>query len=92
MDICLRVLKKSKNSRFDVYCVRNSVLIISHVTFRDCRVQIFYDNLSQHSCILNYNEGYNGGFWQLKYCSLWAIRISYLLHNVQKAIGVVLRI
>ena len=41
MDICLRVLKKSKNSRFDVYCVRKSVLIISYVTFRDCHVQIF---------------------------------------------------
>ena len=51
MEICLRVLKKSNNSRLDGYCVRNSVLIISHVTFRDCRVQIFSDNLSQHSCI-----------------------------------------
>ena len=45
-----------------------------------------------YTCILNYNEGYNGGFLQLKYCSLWAIRISYLLHIVQKAICVVLRI
>ena len=24
---------------------RNSVLIISHITFRDCRVHIFSDNL-----------------------------------------------
>ena len=31
--------------------VRNSVLIISHVTFRDCRVHIFSDNLSRNSCI-----------------------------------------
>ena len=34
MDICLRVLKESKNSR-------NSILIISHITCRDCRVYIF---------------------------------------------------
>ena len=31
--------------------VRNSVLIISHITFRDCRVHIFSDNLSRNSCI-----------------------------------------
>ena len=42
MDICLRVLKESnKLSRFDSYNVKNSVLIVSHITFRDCRVQIF---------------------------------------------------
>ena len=50
-DICLRVLKESKKSRFDSYSVRNSVLIISHITFRDCRVHIFPDNLSRNSCI-----------------------------------------
>ena len=33
--------------------VRNSVLIISHVTFRDCRVHIFSDNLPRNSCILH---------------------------------------
>ena len=38
MDVCLRVLKESKKSRFDTYSVRNSVLIISHITFRDCRM------------------------------------------------------
>ena len=41
MDICLRVLKENKKSRFDSYSVTNSVLIISHNTFRDCRVHIF---------------------------------------------------
>ena len=46
MDICLRVLKESNKSRFDSYSVRNSVLLISHTTFRDCRVHIFSDNLS----------------------------------------------
>ena len=33
--------------------VRDSVLNISHITFRDCRVQIFSDNLSRNSC-MNY--------------------------------------
>ena len=41
IDVCLRVLKESSSSRFDSYNVRNSVLIISHITFRDCRVHIF---------------------------------------------------
>ena len=41
MDICLRVLKESNKSRFDSYSVRNSVLLISHIAFRDCRLHIF---------------------------------------------------
>ena len=49
--ICLRVLKESNKSRFDSYSVRNSVLIISRITLRDCRVHIFSDNLSRNSCI-----------------------------------------
>ena len=51
MDVCLRVLKESNKSRFDSYKVRNRVLIISHITFRDCRVQIFSDNLSRNGCM-----------------------------------------
>ena len=51
MDMCLRVLKESNKSRFDSYSVRNSVLRISHITFRDCRVHIFSGNLSRNSCI-----------------------------------------
>ena len=51
MGVCLRVLKESNKSRFDSYSVRNSVLIISHITFRDCRVHFFSDNLSRNSCI-----------------------------------------
>ena len=51
MDACLRVLKESNKSKFDSYCVRNSVLIISHVTFRDCRVHTFSNNLSRNSCM-----------------------------------------
>jgi len=50
MDVCLRVLKESNKSRFDGYSVRNSVLIIKNVTFRDCRVHIFSD-LSRNSGI-----------------------------------------
>ena len=52
VDICLRVLKESNKSRFDSYSVRNSVLNIYHITFWDCRVHIFSDNLSRNSCIL----------------------------------------
>ena len=52
MDVCLRVLKESNESRFESYSVRNSELIVSHITFRDCRVRIFSDNLSRNSCIL----------------------------------------
>ena len=54
MGVCLRVLKESNKSRFDSYSVRKSVLIISHITFRDCRVHSFSDNLSRNSCILKY--------------------------------------
>ena len=41
MDVWLLVLKESSKSKFDSYSVRNSILIISHITFRDCRVHIF---------------------------------------------------
>ena len=51
MGVCLRVLKESNKSRFDSYSVRNSVLIISHFTFGDCRVHILSDNLSRTRCI-----------------------------------------
>ena len=51
MDICLRVLKESTKSRFDSYSVRKCALIISYVTFRDCRLHIFSDNFSRNSCI-----------------------------------------
>ena len=51
MDVCLRVLKESNKSRFDSYVVRNSVLITSHITIRDCRVHSFSDNLSRNSGI-----------------------------------------
>ena len=50
MDLCLQVLKESSKRRFDSYSVRNSVLIISHITFRDCRLHTFSDNLSRNNC------------------------------------------
>ena len=46
-----RAKKESNKRRFDRYNVWNSVLIISHITFRDRRVHIFADNLSRNSCI-----------------------------------------
>ena len=52
MDVCLWVLKESKKkNRSDGYTVRNRVLIISHITFQDCLVLFFSDNLSRNSCI-----------------------------------------
>ena len=46
-----KLLKESIKSRFDSYIVRNSVFIISHITFRDCSVHNFSDNLSRNSCL-----------------------------------------
>ena len=43
--------RKVKKLVLTATVVRNSVLIISHITFRDCRVHIFCDNLSRNSCI-----------------------------------------
>ena len=34
------------------YNVRNSVLIVPHITLRDCRVRSFSDNLSRNNCML----------------------------------------
>ena len=51
MNVCLRVLKESNKSRLTSYSSRNSVLIISRITFRDGRVHFFSDNLSRSSCI-----------------------------------------
>ena len=51
MEVCFWVLKESNKSRFDSYSRQEqSVLIISHITFRDSRVHFFSDNLSRNSC------------------------------------------
>ena len=57
-DLCLRLLEESNKSKFYSYSVRNSVLIISHITFQDCRVHIFSNNLSRNSCIREYPCGF----------------------------------
>ena len=41
-DVCLRVLKENNKSSFHSYSVRNSVMIISHITFRYRRVHVFF--------------------------------------------------
>ena len=51
MEVCLRVLKERNKSRFDSYGVRHILLVISRITFRDCRVHFFSDSLSRNSCI-----------------------------------------
>ena len=50
-DLRSRLLKESNKSRSDSYSVSNGVLIISHITFRDCRMHIFPD-LSQENCMM----------------------------------------
>ena len=42
---------KQKKAGSTATVVRYSVMIISHITFRDCRVHFFGDNLSRNSCI-----------------------------------------
>ena len=46
MKMCLRVLTERNKVGSTATVVRNSISIISHITFRDCRVHIFSDNLS----------------------------------------------
>ena len=48
--MCLGVLKETTKVDSTATVVRNSVLITSHITFRDCRVNIFSDILSRNSC------------------------------------------
>ena len=51
-DICSRVSEwKATKVGSTATVVRISVLIISHITFRECHVHIFSDNLSQNSCV-----------------------------------------
>ena len=42
LHVCLPMLKESNKSRFDSFRVRDSALIISHITFQDCPVQVFF--------------------------------------------------
>ena len=49
MDMCLRVVKAKQQTRFDSYGVRNSELVVSHISFRDCRMHIFRGTQRQFS-------------------------------------------
>ena len=46
---------KQQKSVRQLQYIKNSVLIICHVTFRDCRVHIFSDNLSRNRWMLPVN-------------------------------------
>ena len=48
-NIHLQVVKEINKSMFIRYSVTNHVLIITHITFWDCRMHIFSDNLSRNS-------------------------------------------
>ena len=50
-DICLQVLKEATKVGSTATVVKYGVMIISHITFRDCRVHFFGVNLSPNSCI-----------------------------------------
>ena len=79
--------KGSNKSRFESYSVRNSELIVSHTTFRDCRVHIFSDNLSRNSCISGMRRSVSSPdkrlrrelkkrraaeyFWRASRCFIW---------------------
>ena len=79
MDMCLRVLKESNKSRLDSYSVRNSVLNISHITFRDCPVHILSNNLSRNSCIWQYLPPFS---WGNTLCIDYLIRHFKILQTV----------
>ena len=66
MDVCLRVLKESNKSRFDSYSVRNSVLIISHITFRDCRVH-FFSKTFLEVAVYKFAQGQSVTFFNITY-------------------------
>ena len=65
MDICLCMLKASNKSRFDSYSVRNSVLHISHITFRDCRMHNFLTTFLE---IATYIDPFPTNFHKTKSC------------------------
>ena len=80
-DICLRVLKESNKSRFDSYSVRNSVLIISHITFRDCRVHISSETFLE---IAVQNDGNRKPDSELERCTNHYLFICFLVSHKTK--------
>ena len=67
LHVCLPMLKESNKSRFDSFGVRDSALIISHITFRDCPVQVFCDNLSRIVCINGISQALASSLIQYPY-------------------------
>ena len=65
MDICLCMLKASNKSRFNSYSVRNSVLHISHITFRDCCMHNFLTTFLE---IATYIDPFPTNFHKTKSC------------------------
>ena len=71
IDVSLWVLKESNKSIFNSYNVRNSVLIVSHITLQDCRVHSFSHNLSQNSCKLTIVVEEALICWLVFLCNRW---------------------
>ena len=85
IDSCLKVLKESNKTKFDSYRVRNSVLIISNITFRDYRPHIFlrtrkWTIVRQWSCekiaVLSLKPQ---GHVRILICRKWAIIMSWTI-------------
>ena len=53
------VLQRNLKEWHDSYSVTDSVLIISHIIFRDCREYIFSHKISRNSCIHSLYAPYN---------------------------------
>ena len=87
-DIRLQVVKEINKSRFHSYsAMRNSVLIISHITFWDCRMHIFSNNPSWNSCMYINSANIIPTSPKKKTGCLWLERMFYLVwaegsHNV----------
>ena len=81
MDICLRMLKESNKSRFDSYSVRKfkSVLNISHINFRDCRLHIFPTTFLE---IAVYIGEENNQVWSRVCVEPMACEVSELGHTI----------
>ena len=76
-NIHLQVVKEINKSRFNSYSARNSVLIISHITFWDSHMHIFSDNSSWNSCIYKFHK--HNSHKSKKTGFLWLERIFYLV-------------
>ena len=79
MDIGLRMLKESNKSRFDSYSVRKSVLNISQITFRDCRLHIFLTTFLEIAVYIGEN---NNQVWSRVRAESMACEVSELGHTI----------